>query len=355
MFSALSKAVRLKKYRSTECPPLEEPLSSNIYQLFSLGDTIARGKFGTVYTAVEQSTNQRFAIKKIESKLHSYRSEYTSKDDFKKSVQEEVTFHKFMQKQGIAVSLHPNTFFVYHDADEPVAYLIMEQATGSLLQLIQRMDKSEMNAPLVVRIEAEVRRLIGAQISSGVVCVDQKPGNILYFGEYSAPSAIKLRLTDFGSAWCCKIGCTTLCSNDDAKETNQVFSKFGTEKREIANQIATEFLCFMIALMYVATMQTYAYPIFSNEVCRLLEYTRTPGEDTFEIAEKLYETNLKIILNHYAKYAFEEAGIIHRSHIYRQDPAFDWGSARWNDIVKTFCDSFGIHEKTCDSLQRAHQ
>lgn len=170
------KKMRADVYVEAVCKVRPSPYKVSEY--FTITDTVlGSGSFGEVLLCTRDG--KRYAVK---------RGKFTDKTNT------EAAFQKLFSDKGIGPPVPEEFFFV--DNDNQHAYIVMEAMDGSVDRYIRR----GLNHREWKDLESAIRTLLSKQRAYSVLCVDQKPENMLF---KRTDHGVQIYLSDFGAEHCC--------------------------------------------------------------------------------------------------------------------------------------------------------
>lgn len=153
--------------------------------------TVAAGKFGLVYHAIERAMNREVAIKLVDPK----------------SIAAVRSAHSQTEIDTLASLRHPHIVPLFASGvfADGIRYFVMPWIAGATIQ--QRLQREE-RLPIVeaLRFGVEIADALSALHAHGLVHRDVKPGNVLLDGRHAI-------LTDFGLV--CSVHSASLDDEDD--------------------------------------------------------------------------------------------------------------------------------------------
>ena len=182
------------------------------FRLFSSSHRLlGKGEYGRVYEVKDQ-WGRTWAVKQ---------GPLTEVDD----VEKEAYYYQLFAAAGIGPKLYETDQNFY--VDEKHTYIVMERACETLERFIRR--TCPLTQSVQRDIEDKVRALFEKALAMGVICVDQKPSNILRRADGT------LMLTDFGGDFCYEIAQDGPGSGHDASKLLLLFLVFSITVHDLCN------------------------------------------------------------------------------------------------------------------------
>ena len=148
---------------------------------------IGMGGMGMVLEAIHSTIERRVAIKLL---LPQYAKDAT------------VTERLFREALAVNRIEHPSLVQVsdFGQMADGTVYLVMEFLRGQTLASWMEQNSGPVQAPMVIKIAAQVASALAAAHSKGIVHRDLKPDNLMLVEDAVDPRAVKVKLLDFGIA-----------------------------------------------------------------------------------------------------------------------------------------------------------
>ena len=102
-------------------------------------------------------------------------------------------------------------------------------------QQITNPDEYDLTPEQIKSIETQILEKLEKMTSIGLVCLDQKPGNILI--KHKQNGTLRVVLTDFDTKYCCKLNHSNISEGCDLQSCERISQRFATAKNLSQEQL----------------------------------------------------------------------------------------------------------------------